>query len=178
MTAPRGRGLPTGWDLSVLALANAAIVAGLWWRQGGLRDIHDLGGLLTSAGRLTGLLGAYLALVQVLLLGRIPALDRALGFARVAAWHRRNGVACLGLLAAHAVLVTAGYAAADGAGVGWQAGELLSSYPGVLLALIGLGLLVAVVVTSVAIVRRRLGHRAWHAVHLTAYAAIALAFSH
>jgi ferredoxin-NADP reductase len=35
-----------------------------------------------------------------------------------------------------------------------------------------------VVVTSVVVVRRRLGYRAWHAVHVSVYAAVALAFSH
>jgi predicted ferric reductase len=165
------------WDLSVLVAANVVLVVGLWWRQGGLREIHDLAGLLTSLGRLTGLLGALLALIQLLLLARIPVLD-SVGLERVSAWHRRNGRACLALLLAHTVLITAGYALADGVPVTREAGDLLTRYSGVLLATIALGLLVAVVVTSILIVRRRLSYRAWHAVHMTAYAAVALAFSH
>ncbi|MEA2226482.1 MAG: hypothetical protein QOF04_112, partial [Solirubrobacteraceae bacterium] len=167
----------TGWDLGVLVAANAAVVTGLWWRQGGLGEVHDLAGLLTSLGRLTGLLGAFLALVQLLLLARVPVLT-ALGGERVAAWHRRNGTACLALLVAHTALVTAGYARTDGVALPREVGSLLADYEGVLLATVGLGLLVLVVVTSVVAVRRRLGHRAWRAVHVTAYAAIALAFAH
>jgi predicted ferric reductase len=167
----------TGWDLAVLAAANAVAVAGLWWRQGGVREVHDLAGLLTSLGRLTGLLGALLALAQLLLLARIPVLEAA-GLERVSAWHRRNGTACLALLVAHTVLVTAGYALADRVSPAREAGDLLDDYPGVALATIALALLVAVVVTSVVAVRRRLGPRAWHAVHVTVYAAVALAFSH
>ena len=45
-------------------------------------------------------------------------------------------------------------------------------------AIAGLALLVAVVVSSVVIVRRRLRYETWYFVHLYAYAAIALAFSH
>jgi predicted ferric reductase len=45
-------------------------------------------------------------------------------------------------------------------------------------ATIGTALLVAVVVSSVVIVRRRLRYETWYAVHLAAYAAIALAWFH
>ena len=44
-------------------------------------------GCSTSLGRVTGLLGAYLALVELLLLARIPVLD-AVGLERMARWHR------------------------------------------------------------------------------------------
>src|SRR3954452_15277543 len=49
----------TAWDLGVLACANAAVIAGLWWRAGGAGDVHGVADALTSAGRLLGLLGAY-----------------------------------------------------------------------------------------------------------------------
>jgi predicted ferric reductase len=166
-----------GFDLSLLVAANAVVVVGLWWRQGGLGDMDDLGGTLTSLGRVTGLLGAYLALVELLLLARVPVVDR-LGLDRAAAWHRWNGTACLALIVAHTVLITAGYAVADEVGVFSEAGDLLTDYSGVLLATVALALLVAVVVTSVVAVRRRLGYRTWHALHVLAYVAIALAFSH
>jgi predicted ferric reductase len=166
-----------GFDLSLLVAANAVVVVGLWWRQGGLGDMDDLAGTLTSLGRVTGLLGAFLALVELLLLARVPVVDM-LGLDRVGAWHRWNGTACLALIAAHTVLVTAGYAVADDAGVLDEAGDLLSDYSGVLLATIALGLLIAVVATSVVAVRRRLGYRTWHALHVLAYVAVALAFSH
>jgi predicted ferric reductase len=166
-----------GFDVSLLAAANAVVVVGLWWRQGGIGDMDDLAGTLTSLGRVTGLLGAYLALIELLLLARVPVLDAA-GTDRVSVWHRFNGAACLTLIVAHAVLVTAGYAVADGSGFARELGDLLSRYSGVLLATIALGLVALVVVTSVPGVRRRIGYRAWHVLHLGAYVAIALAFSH
>jgi predicted ferric reductase len=167
----------TGWDLCILVAANAAAVVGLWWREGGLREAHDAAGLLTSLGRVTGLLGALLVLVALLLLARIPVLD-SVAVDRVAAWHRVNGIVCLALLVAHTVLTTAGYALTDDVSLTRESSNLLTRYSGVLLATIALGLLIAVVVTSVIAVRRRLRFRAWHAVHVTAYAAVALAFSH
>ena len=161
----------------MLVAANAAAVVGLWWRQGGLREVHDIAGLLTSLGRVTGLLGALLALVELLLLARIPVLD-ASGLERVGTWHRVNGTLCLALIGAHTLLTTAGYALTDDVPVTREAGDLLTGYSGVLLATIALALLVAVVITSVVSVRRRLSYRVWHAVHVGAYVAIALGFSH
>jgi predicted ferric reductase len=167
----------TGWDLGVLVAANAVVVVGLWWRQRGIADVDDAPTLLTSLGRVTGLLGAFLALVELLLLARLPVFD-TLSLDRVAAWHRRNGSACLALIVAHTVLITAGYALTDHVGFVAELGDLLSKYSGVLLATIALGLLVGVVATSVVLVRRRIGYRTWHALHVCAYVAIALAFSH
>jgi predicted ferric reductase len=51
-------------------------------------------------------------------------------------------------------------------------------YPGMITATVGTALLIAVVALSVVVVRRRLPYEAWYAVHLTAYAAIALAWFH
>jgi ferredoxin-NADP reductase/DMSO/TMAO reductase YedYZ heme-binding membrane subunit len=175
--ARRRRRRVTGWDLGALAAGNAAAVVGLWWRQGGFSEIHDTAGLLTSLGRVTGMLGALLALVQLVLIARVPVLEE-LALDRVVAWHRRNGIACLALLVAHTVLTTAGYALADRVALAREAGDLLGDYSGVALATVGLGLLAAVAVSSAAAMRRRLGRRAWHAVHVTAYAGVALAFSH
>jgi predicted ferric reductase len=167
----------TAWDLEVLVGANVVIVVGLWWRQGGISEIHDAAGLLTSLGRVTGMVGGLLALVQLLLLARVPVLDE-IALDRVNGWHRWNGIACVLLLVAHTVLITGGYALADGIALGREIGDLLDDYSGVLIATIGLVLLLAAAVTSAAAARRRLGRRAWHAIHLTVYLGIALGFSH
>jgi predicted ferric reductase len=50
--------------------------------------------------------------------------------------------------------------------------------PGMITATVGTALLIVVVGLSVVIVRRRMPYEAWYAVHLTAYAAIALAWFH
>jgi len=123
------------------------------------------------------MVGALLALVQLLLLARIPVLDE-IALDRVNGWHRWNGIACVVLLVAHTVLITAGYALADGVGLGREISDLFGDYSGVLIATIGLVLLVAVAITSGAAARRRLGRRAWHAIHVTAYLGVALGFSH
>ena len=167
-----------GWGLALLALANAGIVVALWWRAAGAGDLDGTAAVLVEASRLTGLLGAYLVLVELLLLARLPLLDRLVGFDRLMAWHRRNGAACVTLLLAHAVLITVGYALADRISLPAEVERLVTGYAGVITAIAGLVLLVAVVVSSIVIARRRLRYETWYFVHLYAYLGVALAFSH
>ncbi|MEA2126588.1 MAG: hypothetical protein QOI80_3370 [Solirubrobacteraceae bacterium] len=165
-------------DLWLLFLANGLVVGALWARSGGLDGLTDVGQALTSGGRITGLLGSYLALVQVLLLARLPWLERLAGFDTLTEWHRRNGRLCLILLLAHTVLITAGYTVAARTSLPHEISKLLTRYDNMVTATIGLGLLMAVVITSLVIVRRRLRYEVWYAVHLATYAGIALAFAH
>jgi len=167
-----------GWGLALLALANACAVAGLWLATGGPDDIHDISSALTAAGRVAGLLGAYLVLVELLLLARIPLVERIAGFERLVAIHRVNGRVALGLLLSHAALITAGYTIGDRISLLDELDRLITGYPGVITAIAGLTLLVIVVVTSAVAVRRRLRYETWYFVHLYAYLAVALAFSH
>src|SRR5204862_1262093 len=152
----------------------------LWVRGGNAPDHLGRGELLPGLGRLTGLLAAYAALLQVVLLARIPWLERLIGFDRLTVWHRRNGHACLDLVLAHVVLIVWGYALTDKISLPKEISTMLGGgiYPGMITATVGTALLIAVVVSSVVIVRRRLRYETWHAVHLAAYAGIALAWFH
>jgi predicted ferric reductase len=174
-------GLPrrvAGAGLWAIVVVNAAVMVALWLHYGGYTGVHDAGARLTSVGRITGLLGAWLSLLQVLLLARLPVLERLVGFDRLTVWHRRNGKAALGLILVHTVLVTIGYALTDHVSLGAEIGSLLRDYPHMVTATVGTGLLIVVVLTSLVIVRRRLPYELWQLVHLTAYAGIALGYLH
>ncbi len=168
----------TAWATWAVVGANAAVIVWLWLNGGGISSVHDLGALCTSIGRITGLLSAYQALVQVLLLARLPWLERLVGFDRLTVWHRLNGKVCIYLVLAHVVFITIGYAAADRISIPKEVTALLDNYPGMVAATIGTVLMVAVVVSSLVVARRRLPYEAWYLVHLSAYAGIALAWVH
>jgi predicted ferric reductase len=157
---------------------NGAVMVWLWLHDGGITQVHHPADLWTSAGRITGLLGAYVALVQVLLLARLPPLEARIGFDRLTVWHRRNGKLCLYLVVAHVVLITVGYAGSDQISVPKEFSNLLSSYPGMVAATVGTAMMIAIVASSYVIVRRRLPYEAWYALHFTIYAALALAYVH
>src|SRR5579862_1955402 len=99
--------------VAVVVGVGAAVVIGLWWRDTSPHSLHGAAALLTAAGRITGLLGAYLILVEVLLMARLPWLDTAIGTDRLAVWHRRNGEYAITLLVAHAALTIWGYGLTD-----------------------------------------------------------------
>lgn len=136
------------------------------------------GGLATFAGNLTGMTGTYLALLMVLLVSRIPLVEQVLGHDGLLRWHRRLAPWPISLLAAHAVLLTAGYAQAARSGPWHEVNTLLFAYPDVLIATVGLGLMCLAGVISIRAVRRRLRREVWWSVHLVMYLALALSFAH
>jgi predicted ferric reductase len=163
----------------LLFAANAAVIVWLWVHGENLH-VPTTGDLFTSIGRLTGLLAAYLALIQVILLARLPALERAVGFDRLGIWHRWNGHLCIDLVIAHVVFTVWGYALMDKFTIGHELSTMLGGgvYPGMITATIGTAMLLGVVATSLVIVRRKLSYEWWYAVHLLAYAGIALSWFH
>jgi predicted ferric reductase len=169
-----------GFAVWAFLLGNAAGLVWLWWHGGNVTNVHTTGEALTSAARLTGLISAYLALIQVVLLARLPFLERLVGFDRLTVWHRWNGHACLDLVLAHVVLSIWGYSFMDRVSIPKEISMMVwgGIYPGMITATIGTFLLVAVVVSSIVVVRRHLRYEWWYAVHLAAYAGIALAWFH
>jgi predicted ferric reductase len=162
-------------------LGNGAAIVFLWVHGGNLHT-PSTGDVFVSIARITGLLGAYLALVQVLLLARLPWLERLAGFDRLTVWHRWNGYACLALILAHVFFSIWGYERISIIPISFW-GETSTIiwggvYPGMIVATVGTFLLVLVTVTSVVIVRRHLSYELWYAVHITAYAGIALGWFH
>ena len=228
-----------GVGLALFVIGNGVGI--LWlWGGGGADGLgyhwRSFDAVLLGLGRLTALLAGYLALIEVLLLARLPFLERLAGFDRLTVWHRWNGHAVLDLVLAHVVFSVWGYAKQDkhsffreywnwltlpqpgavktaGGAVGGlisgssttpagtasgsisgaissgpispaQPGGLgghitaTSPYPGMITATVGTALLIAVVFSSIVIVRRKLSYEWWYAIHFTAYAGIALSWFH
>jgi len=162
----------------VVVVVNAALTIGLWFRHGDLHAVHGPGGIATAAGQLTALAGTYAVLIQLLLMARVPWLERHIGLDRLAVWHRWNGFAAVWLLVGHAVLTTLGYAQSSHVSFVSETKDLVAHYPDVLMAIVGLILLIAVGVSSVRAARRALSREAWYSIHLYAYLGVALSFAH
>lgn len=82
------------WWTDVIASAGAVsvlIVVALWVRGRGVQDLGAWPAGLTSLGRLTGLVAADLLLIQVLLMARVPWIERTYGQDMLARWHRVVG---------------------------------------------------------------------------------------
>ncbi|MET9906208.1 ferredoxin reductase family protein [Streptomyces sp. NPDC006476] len=170
-TATRPRVVARTGLFAVLA-ANAAVVA-YFFAQAGFAS-----NALIVIGRLAGLYGALVMAFQLVLVARLPWLDRRIGMDRLTSWHRWTGFALLWTLLAHAVFISFGYA--DGAGVGpvTELVDLAETTEGVLRAIVALGLILVVGAVSARFARRRLAYETWHFIHLYTYVAVVLAFTH
>ena len=169
----------TAWLLWLFILGNLAGTIELWVAAGGFWATRSLGDALNTVGRLTGMIGAYLALVQVVLLARMPWFERLIGFDRLTVWHRWNGKATLYLVVGHVIFTTWGYAENDQLSIWGEIKSLLgTTYPGMWTATVGTVLFIVVALSSYRIARKRLRYEIWYAIHFTAYASIALAWFH
>ncbi len=177
---PLLRPTPRWWRdvASTLAWASLAVVVLLWMAGGGLTETSGAGQLATSAGRLAGLLASDLMLVQVVMMARVPFVERSYGQDELARLHRLAGLTSFNLLLAHVLLVLLGYAATARRGVLAETWAVLTTYPGMLLAVAAFASLVMVVVTSLRAARRRLRYESWHLLHLYAYLGAGLAVPH
>ncbi len=174
----RRRRLLIGDLVGTAAIAGGVAVVALWVSGGGIQSLVGAAGWWTGVGRLSGLIASYLLLVQVLMMARIPWLERIWGQDGLARKHRWVGFGSFHLMLVHVVAITLGYAASARTGVWRELWILVTVYPGMLLATAGTACLVAVVVTSVRAARRRLRYESWHLIHLYAYLGVALALPH
>ena len=160
-----------GWAVCILPLL--AFIA-----DGGLSELVDLQSTLNVINRLTALLGTSLLMVHLLLVSRIPTIERILGLDQMTGAHKRLGKPVLYLLLAHSVSSVATYAVADGEAFLSMLVKLNLDYPNLLLATIAIVLMIFVVITSVRLARRRLSYEAWYVIHLLAYLSVAFSIPH
>jgi predicted ferric reductase len=164
--------------LALLAGLGLGVTVALGVHSESIGSLTAPGGWATAAGRLTGLVGTYLMLIVILLISRMPWIERAAGQDRLIGWHKRIGPWPIVLLVAHGLLITVGYAAVASSGWLREFWLLMTSYRNVLAAVVALALLVMAGVTSYRRVRSRVKHETWWAIHLYTYLAAALGLAH
>jgi predicted ferric reductase len=156
---------------AVLA-ANAAVVT-LFAVQAGFAS-----NALVVLGRFTGLYAALLMAFQLLLVARLPWLDRRIGMDRLTNWHRWTGFGLLWTLVGHVVFITFGYAESSSMDPVSQLVDLAETVEGVFRAVVAMGLVLVIGAVSARWARRRLAYETWHFIHLYTYVAVVLAFTH
>lgn len=151
----------------------------LWWTKSSFYILNPSdGNLLIALGRITGLLGEYFILTQLILIGRIRPIEHLFGFDKLNAVHRFIGYSVLTFLLAHPLLLIAGNAQSYSVSYLSQFGDFLANKDGVFLSFFALTLFIFVIFISIAIVRRKLRYEAWYFTHLLTYLAIGLALNH
>ncbi|MFF3751086.1 ferric reductase-like transmembrane domain-containing protein [Streptomyces sp. NPDC002018] len=164
-----------GWGdvFGAAALASNGVVLWLWISCKGIQklDVDPLATLVLPAG----LLASNLMLLQVLMLARIPIIERTWGFDLLARRHRLAGFASFWLMVVHVVLTVVVYLKSGGWEKLWW---VITDLPGMLMAVVGTALIIVAVALSIRKARRRLRYESWHLIHLYTYLGMGLALPH
>jgi predicted ferric reductase len=170
-------------ELSVLGLLTSTVALFLLDGGSAALTVGSAAARLQALGRVTGLVGTALLLVQLLLAARLPWVDRTYGHDRALVGHRQVSRVAVPLLLAHAVALILAYGAQRGLSpaLAWLVEPIYllgGELPDMLTAFASMALLVLVAVTSMSLARRRVRHETWHLLHLTAYVAVVLSIPH
>ncbi|WP_033281614.1 ferric reductase-like transmembrane domain-containing protein [Streptomyces sp. NRRL F-525] len=178
--APPRRGRFTLADpLGALAILSVVAVVALWVRnQGGPLSLTASDRATGSLGLLAGLLASDLMILQVVLLARIPWVERSWGHDLLTRRHRLVGFASFWLMTAHVTLFALERSTREPTAIPDALLRLFVTDSWMLFATVGTALLIMVVVTSIRAARRRLRYESWHLLHIYSYAGIAATFPH
>jgi predicted ferric reductase len=178
-TPPRPHHSPLkGLDPVWLLALNVGVITFMWVRHGGLDRIGGTGEGLVAVGQVTGLYAAIGLLLGLLLASRTPWLERRYGMDRMIHAHRLVGFTTVWLVVAHVVFVIVGFALAADISLWDQIVDTVVRHPYVAQAVAGFLLILWLGAASIRAVRRSIPYEAWWFMHITAYAAVALAFGH
>ncbi len=150
----------------------------LWWVNTPAGSLADAASVLIAAGRVTGMLGGFLLLTQVLMMSRVAWLEVWVGAHDLLLWHRALGGSVLVTVLAHVMLIAVGYAEAAGVSVPHETWAMLTTYQDMISAFVATGVLVAVGLLAVRWIRRRIRYEIWYYLHLSSYLVLLWGYGH
>jgi ferredoxin-NADP reductase/DMSO/TMAO reductase YedYZ heme-binding membrane subunit len=190
-TAPRSgrhrgsaRGLPAHGRTTLrgnvaLTLAGVGLGITLGIAVGGVREVIAFpGGPASALGMVTALVGTYLCLMMLLLVSRVPWIEREVGHDRLVLLHRRTAPYALVLIGIHVLATSMGLAQAGESSLLGAFWSTVTTTQWMVPATVAFVLMVALGVASYRRVRSRMAYETWWVAHLYFYLAVALAFGH
>lgn len=150
------------------------------WSQGSAYLLESGSGSdgMIAYGRLGGLLAQLFIILELMLVGRITFIEQEFGHIQMNKIHRWVGYFLLGFFVVHPVLLVVGYAAQTELSFFAQFMNFVTDWQDVAYAVFGLFIFLALIVFSIAIIRRKVRYETWYVSHLGMYVAIVLTFLH
>ncbi|MEO3743529.1 ferredoxin reductase family protein [Plantactinospora sp. B5E13] len=158
--------------------AALATTVELWWLNTPTGSITTTADVLVAGGRLTGLVGGYLLLAQVLLMSRVRWLERWIGAHSLLIWHRELGAFLLLAILAHAALIAVGYSKLTNEPLVDGTWTLLSTYEDMLSAVGATAIIVGIALLAIRGIRRRMNYELWYYLHLSTYLVLLFSYGH
>ncbi len=163
----------------LLLIANLAITILFWWSfSGDLLATGEINSIFIAISRLSGLLATQLALLQLILIGRVKWVESQFGLDRLSRIHKWNGYAVLLLVITHVVLITKAYAVFNDFTFLGQFTNSITQSDDIFQAFLSVIILFVTVFLSITIVRKNLKYESWYYVHFFNYAMFVLFVSH
>jgi len=159
------------------------IISGFWFwyhlnHPMGNQLTGDASGMMLCYGRLSGLLLAFFALLQILLICRSKWIESSFGLDRLAHAHGIIGFLILILLVLHPVLLTLGQSMENDVSFKEQFIDYCKNYEDVIPAVIAVIIICIAVIVSLFIRLKKIKYEIWYYIHLFLYLAIVFSFSH
>jgi predicted ferric reductase len=164
--------------IEAIAWATVVAVTAMFLIDGGLKDVVDVPTALNALSRLTALVGTDLLLIHMLLIARVPWIDKFYGHDKATAAHKKLGKPVLYFVVAHFLASLISFAITQGKDVLTTLWWLITDVEDMLTATLALTLMILVVVTSLNFARRKMSYEAWFIVHLLSYVSVLLALPH
>lgn len=164
--------------VEILGWSTVLAVTIMFLLDGALATIKDWPSALSATSRLTALLATDLLLIHMLLVARVPWLDKLYGHDKITVVHKKLGKPILYLVLAHFLASLVGFAMLDGKNLVDELVFLITDVQDMLTATIGMILMIVVVVSSINAARKKLSYEAWYIIHVTSYISVLVAIPH
>ena len=164
--------------IEAIAWATVVAVTAMFLIDGGLKAVVDVPTALNAVSRLTALLGTDLLMIHMLLVARVPWIDKFYGHDKATTAHKKLGKPVLYFVVAHFLASLISFAITQSKDILTTMWWLITDVPDMLTATLSLALMILVVVSSLNFARRKVSYEVWFVVHLLSYASVLLAVPH
>lgn len=150
----------------------------LWWLNTPAGTLASVSDILIAVGRLTGIVGGFILLFQVLLMSRVGWLERWIGAHSLLLWHRELGGYLLVAVLAHVATIIVGYAQAVDEPVLSEAWTMITTYEDMISATVATAILIAIGLLAARAIRRLVSYELWYYLHLSSYLILLWSYGH
>lgn len=133
---------------------------------------------LVFVNRLAALVGTSMLMLHLILVARVPWIEKVFGLDRLTGAHKRLSKPVMYVLAIHVFASVFASSIQDQVNLWDSLIHIALSYPEMIAATAGFTLMIIVMFSSIQIARRNLKYEVWYLIHLTAYIAVMLAIPH
>jgi predicted ferric reductase len=151
----------------------------IWWFNTPANTIKGQTNIFLATGRITGLIGGFILLTEILLMARLRWIDSWLGTYERNSWHRTLTATLITLTLTHTICLILAYAWTTKHSIPNQAWSMITTINGMTAATAATTILILAGLLSTTTIQHRTPYELWHTgLHTSLCAALFLAYSH